>query len=262
VRPLQRWPTRPGAQSWSACARVRRPVGELGEPFAISLPAVSRHLEVPETAGLIVRGRESQWRLRRPDADPTREVAERTDGYRRVWEESFERLDGLLIEQGSRPAKRKDETGAEDRHVPLVRGQGRGGNGVLRLPLPRLEGDQRRPHPRRRRGRRLPDGRPGVQGAAGRADVQVHRGHLSLYVKCDDQAEVDRLWSKLLEGGGQEQQCGWLKDRFGLSWQIIPNGLTELMSDPDPVKSGRVMQAMLGMVKIDVEGLRRAHRGD
>jgi predicted 3-demethylubiquinone-9 3-methyltransferase (glyoxalase superfamily) len=83
---------------------------------------------------------------------------------------------------------------------------------------------------------------------------------VSLFVKSKDQKEVDRLWKKLTEGG-QEQPCGWLKDRFGLSWQIIPDALTRLMSDPDPEKAGRVVQAMLQMTKIDVAGLEKAYAG-
>jgi predicted 3-demethylubiquinone-9 3-methyltransferase (glyoxalase superfamily) len=81
----------------------------------------------------------------------------------------------------------------------------------------------------------------------------------SVFVECEDQAEVDRLWAKLLEGGGQEQQCGWLTDRFGLTWQVIPKALTELMGDPNPAKSGAVVNAMLQMVKIDVAELQRAY---
>lgn len=84
---------------------------------------------------------------------------------------------------------------------------------------------------------------------------------VSLLVDCADQAEVDRLWSQL-SAGGQEQMCGWLKDRFGLSWQIIPSALMELMQDEDRARAGRVMQAMLGMRKIDVAGLLRAARGE
>ena len=83
---------------------------------------------------------------------------------------------------------------------------------------------------------------------------------ISLYVNCQTQAEVDELWQKLADGG-EEQMCGWLKDKYGLSWQIIPTALTELMSDPDPEKAGRVMQAMLQMQKIDVAELRRAYEG-
>lgn len=84
---------------------------------------------------------------------------------------------------------------------------------------------------------------------------------ISLYVDCADQAEVDRLWDRLVEGG-EPSQCGWLKDRFGVSWQIIPSALGELMGDPDPERAARVTQAMLGMSKIDIEGLRRAWAGD
>ena len=83
---------------------------------------------------------------------------------------------------------------------------------------------------------------------------------ISFFVSCRDQREVDELWSKLLAGGG-EGSCGWIKDRFGLWWQIIPTALGELMGDPDPVKAKRVVDAMLKMKKIDVAGLRRAYEG-
>ena len=83
---------------------------------------------------------------------------------------------------------------------------------------------------------------------------------ISFFVSCQTQAEVDKLWDKLSEGG-QTQQCGWLKDKFGLSWQIIPVALMELMSDPDPERSRRVMEAMLQMTKIDIAKLRQAYDG-
>jgi len=82
---------------------------------------------------------------------------------------------------------------------------------------------------------------------------------VSFYVKCETQAEVDDLWNKILANGGKEQHCGWIKDKFGLSWQIIPNILGQLLGDKDPQKSKRVMQAMLQMVKIDINGLKRAY---
>jgi len=81
---------------------------------------------------------------------------------------------------------------------------------------------------------------------------------ISLFVDCEDQAEVDRLWDALTADGGEPGPCGWLTDRFGVSWQIIPRALGELLGDPDPEKAGRAMEAMLGMSKIEVEGLRRA----
>ena len=80
---------------------------------------------------------------------------------------------------------------------------------------------------------------------------------VSFQVSCETQDEVDAFWSALSEGG-EEGPCGWLKDKFGLSWQIIPARLPELLGDPDPKKSQRVMQAMLGMKKIEIEGLERA----
>jgi predicted 3-demethylubiquinone-9 3-methyltransferase (glyoxalase superfamily) len=83
---------------------------------------------------------------------------------------------------------------------------------------------------------------------------------ISLFVDCKTQEEVDQYWEKLSQGGG-EGQCGWLKDRFGLSWQIIPAALGELLNDPDPKKARRVMEAMLKMKKIDIAELKRAHQG-
>jgi predicted 3-demethylubiquinone-9 3-methyltransferase (glyoxalase superfamily) len=80
---------------------------------------------------------------------------------------------------------------------------------------------------------------------------------ISFQISCDSQDEVDEYWSKLAEGG-EEGPCGWLKDRFGLSWQIIPKRLPELLGDPDREKSQRVMAAMLEMRKIDIAGLERA----
>ena len=82
----------------------------------------------------------------------------------------------------------------------------------------------------------------------------------SLSVDCESQAEVDELWEKLSEGGSKGQ-CAWLKDKYGLSWQIVPSLLPKLMSDPDPVKAGRVMQAMMQMTKIDMAALQRAYDG-
>jgi predicted 3-demethylubiquinone-9 3-methyltransferase (glyoxalase superfamily) len=81
---------------------------------------------------------------------------------------------------------------------------------------------------------------------------------ISFFVKCDSQEEIDELWRKLSEGG-EEQRCGWLKDRFGLSWQIIPPILGKLLQDPDPEKSKRVMDAMLKMNKIDIRKLQDAY---
>ena len=81
----------------------------------------------------------------------------------------------------------------------------------------------------------------------------------SLFVRCGSQEEVDHFWDSFVSGGGQESMCGWLKDRYGLSWQIVPNALMELMSDPDPAKAQAVTQAMLQMRKIEIDGLRRAY---
>lgn len=81
---------------------------------------------------------------------------------------------------------------------------------------------------------------------------------ISFVVNCESQEEVDYYWEKLSEGG-QPHRCGWLKDKFGLSWQIVPTALAELMSSPDPLKRNRVMRALLQMDKLDIDALRRAH---
>jgi predicted 3-demethylubiquinone-9 3-methyltransferase (glyoxalase superfamily) len=84
---------------------------------------------------------------------------------------------------------------------------------------------------------------------------------LSFQISCKDQDEVDSLWSTLTDNGGEEGQCGWLKDRFGLSWQIIPEQMGVLLSDPDPGRSQRAMQAMLQMQKIDLKAMEAAADG-
>jgi predicted 3-demethylubiquinone-9 3-methyltransferase (glyoxalase superfamily) len=83
---------------------------------------------------------------------------------------------------------------------------------------------------------------------------------VSFHVDCADQAEVDRLWNAL-SNGGTEVQCGWLKDRYGVSWQIVPTVLPKMLGDPDQAKARRVMEAMMQMIKIDIAGLKRAYDG-
>jgi predicted 3-demethylubiquinone-9 3-methyltransferase (glyoxalase superfamily) len=84
---------------------------------------------------------------------------------------------------------------------------------------------------------------------------------ISFFVNCETQQEVDELWEKLSEGG-RKDRCGWLKDRYGLSWQIIPSVLGKMLQDPDAEKAKRVMQAMLQMDKIDIQRLKQAHEGE
>jgi len=83
---------------------------------------------------------------------------------------------------------------------------------------------------------------------------------ISIVVLCDDQAELDRYWNALLQGGGKAQACGWLIDRFGLRWQIVPAIMDEMMRDRDPARSKRVTDAMLQMVKLDIAALEKAYR--
>ena len=123
---------------------------------------------------------------------------------------------------------------------------------------------------------RYGEGSPGTPGAAMLVTFELHGQELtalnggpyfkfteaiSLFVKCEDQAEVDWYWSKLTEGG-EESQCGWLKDKYGLSWQIVPNALGELLGGPNPAGAQRAMQAMLSMRKLDVAALQRAYDGE
>jgi predicted 3-demethylubiquinone-9 3-methyltransferase (glyoxalase superfamily) len=82
---------------------------------------------------------------------------------------------------------------------------------------------------------------------------------ISLCVNCDTQQEVDELWKKLTQDGGEPGPCGWLKDKYGVSWQVVPRILYEMMLDPDPVKAERVMKAVLQMQKLDIEGLQKAY---
>jgi predicted 3-demethylubiquinone-9 3-methyltransferase (glyoxalase superfamily) len=84
---------------------------------------------------------------------------------------------------------------------------------------------------------------------------------ISFVVDCKDQTEVDYYWEKLTADGGEESQCGWLKDKFGLSWQIIPEGFVDTIADSDPEKSKRAMAAMMKMKKLDLEALKRARDG-
>jgi predicted 3-demethylubiquinone-9 3-methyltransferase (glyoxalase superfamily) len=81
-------------------------------------------------------------------------------------------------------------------------------------------------------------------------------------VSCDTQDEIDRYWDALLADGGKPSRCGWLEDRFGLSWQVIPSSIGELLTDADPAKAGRVGQALMTMQKLDLAALQRAHRGE
>ncbi len=91
--------------------------------------------------------------------------------------------------------------------------------------------------------------------------VEAFTDAVSFVIPCATQEDVDRYWGALTQGGS-ESQCGWLKDRFGVSWQVVPDGLPALLGDPDPARAGRAMQAMLGMRKLDIGAMRRAADGD
>lgn len=133
------------------------------------------------------------------------------------------------------------------------------------------------PHSRVKEERRYPPGAPHDMGCRlmsctfeleGQEFIALNAGPvfrfneaISFFVRCETQEEVDHYWSALTAGGGQESQCGWLKDQYGLSWQIVPNALGELMGSSDSAAAARVMQAMLQMKKIDIAQLRAAYAG-
>lgn len=100
------------------------------------------------------------------------------------------------------------------------------------------------------------DGRP-YQALNGGPNYTLNEA-FSISISCDGQDEVDEYWDKLIADGGEPGRCAWLKDRFGVSWQVVPIQLVQALSDPDPVRAGRAMQAMLGMSKIDIAELQRA----
>jgi predicted 3-demethylubiquinone-9 3-methyltransferase (glyoxalase superfamily) len=102
-------------------------------------------------------------------------------------------------------------------------------------------------------------GQPFIAMSSGGPDPFNHA--ISLMVNCHDQEELDGYWNAFLEGGGSPEACGWLKDRFGVSWQILPSDLIEMMADPDQAKATRVAGAMMKMVKFDVAALRAAYSG-
>jgi predicted 3-demethylubiquinone-9 3-methyltransferase (glyoxalase superfamily) len=121
-----------------------------------------------------------------------------------------------------------------------------------------------------------PEGSPGQAGSVMTVDFEVAGMHLvginggpqfpfteavSLQIDCADQAEVDRFWDRFIGDGGEESMCGWLKDKYGLSWQVVPTGMEEVFADPDPARAQRAVQAMMQMRKLDVAGLRAAADG-
>ncbi len=123
---------------------------------------------------------------------------------------------------------------------------------------------------------RYPEGAPGEAGTVMTVDFELDGQRftginggpqfpfteaVSFLIACEDQAEVDRYWDALLDGGGEPGQCGWLEDRYGLSWQVVPNGMEEVFSDPDPTRAQRAVQAMMGMTKLDLAALRAAADG-
>ena len=124
---------------------------------------------------------------------------------------------------------------------------------------------------------RYPEGSPGEPGTVMTIEWEILGAHrftginggpqfsfseaVSFAISCETQQEVDRYWEALTADGGEEGRCGWCKDRFGVSWQVVPRGMDEVFSDPDPERAQRAMQAMMGMAKLDLAALRAAAAG-
>jgi hypothetical protein len=146
---------------------------------------------------------------------------------------------------------KKGKLYAKDHPVPVVRRQSGRGNEFLRFHFQEFEG--RVDHTLRR-------GRAGAErnGHVRGGPLFKFTEAISFFVNCETQQEVDELWDKL-SSGGKPSRCGWLKDKYGLSWQIIPSVLGRMLGDKDPAKAQRVMQAMLQMEKIDIAKLRQAY---
>jgi hypothetical protein len=162
----------------------------------------------------------------------------------------------------------EDFTHVQDFTLPVVRRRGRGGRAILRLAAAGFT-DRSNPEEPCRRSRRqgrhraggsVHAGRPGIHGAERRQWFEYTHA-ISFKIDCADQAEVDRLWDALSSNGGQVERCGWLKDRYGVSWQIVPSVLPELLGGSDRAGTERAMQAMMQMIKLDIAGLKQAYAG-
>ena len=162
------------------------------------------------------------------------------------------------------PTVRERQNSVVDQPVSLVRLRGRRGRGVLCLALSELQHPGRRPVPRgvadagRQRHDRVVRARRCRDAALNGGPQFAFTEAFSFFVQVETQEEIDRYWNALTADGGQESQCGWLKDRWGLSWQIVPANLGTLLGNPDPERAARAMQAMLGMKKLVIAELEAA----
>ena len=263
-------------------------VSDLAEPFEMSMPAVSKHLKVLERAGLIERGREAQWRPCRLDAGPLKEIDDWLERYRRFWEESFERLDQYLRDVQAKQKKKQARPKKSEAGEQAVSWKRR--DKMPRL-TPCLWFDDKAEEAAEfylsvfknskilNVGRYTDEGKEVHGHKAGDAmivefelDGQRFTGlnggpqfqfdeAISFMIDCKTQEDVDYYWEKLTADGGSESMCGWLKDKFGVSWQVVPSKVAELMNSSEPERAGRVMNALMQMKKIDIAALEKAYAG-
>ncbi|MBK9091575.1 MAG: metalloregulator ArsR/SmtB family transcription factor [Anaerolineae bacterium] len=240
-------------------AQGERSVNEIAALLELKQPQVSNHLRVLREVELVSVRELGQQRLYRLQGEGLKPVHDWVKPFEHLWRERFDRLADYLKEwqtQGDRMQKITPflwfDDNAEEAanfYVSVFKN-----SKILSVTRQQKDG----PHP---------------EGATFTVSFQldgqeftalnggphfIFTEAISLFVNCETQEEVDELWEKLTEGG-EESRCGWLRDKYGLSWQIIPTILGELLQDKDPTKSGRVMQAMLQMSKIDIKALQQAY---
>ena len=269
-------------------ARQRLTLNGVADHFSISRPAVSKHIKILSECGLLVIRQEGRERYCEVRPEKLSEVSAWVEQYRQIWEARLDRLDEYLQEvqkEGTVTAQGPQTSQVVSKNQPPF--NVKKGDTMSKITPFLWFNDQAEEamnlyvtlfkNSKVLEVSRYGEGGPGVPGSVMTASFELDGQRVmalnggpyytlnesfSFYVDCEDQQEVDTLWEKLIAGGGQESMCGWLKDKYGLSWQIIPRALTEMLGDQDPAKAQRVMQAMLKMHKIDTRLLQQAYDGN
>jgi predicted 3-demethylubiquinone-9 3-methyltransferase (glyoxalase superfamily)/DNA-binding transcriptional ArsR family regulator len=269
-------------------ARQRLTLNGVADHFNISRPAISKHIKILSECGLLVIRKQGRERYCEVRPEKLSEVSAWVEQYRQIWEARLDRLDDYLQEvqkEGTVTAQGPQTSQVVLKNQPPF--NVKKGDTMSKITPFLWFNDQAEEamnlyvtlfkNSKVLEVSRYGEGGPGVPGSVMTASFELDGQRVlalnggpyytlnesfSFYVDCENQQEVDTLWEKLTAGGGQESMCGWLKDKYGLSWQIIPRALTEMLGDKDPVKAQRVMQAMLQMHKIDTRLLQQAYDGN
>ena len=273
-------------------ARQRLTLNGVADHFSISRPAVSKHIKILSECGLLAIRQEGRERYCEVRPEKLSEVSAWVEKYRRTWEDRLDRLDDYLqeVQKEGVVTKQKPQSqilsGSFEKNQPTFSVKTKGDTMSKITPFLWFNDQAEEAmnlyvtlfkNSKVLEVSRYGEGGPGVPGSVMTASFELDGQRVlaltggpyytlnesfSFYVDCVDQQEVDTLWEKLTADGGQESMCGWLKDKYGLSWQIIPRALTEMLGDQDPAKAQRVMQAMLKMHKIDTRLLQQAYDGN